>query len=119
MATGSLAYQVLERQLRPGEVSLDDLERAFRETAVEDIPVEIAPRHVVRAARKAAGLIGDGLYGVDIKQTNGKCFVIEINDNPNIDAGVEDKVLKDELYRRIMELVLRRIERRKAGIDSP
>lgn len=85
----------------------------------ETIPVEIAPRHVVRAARKAAGLIGDGLYGVDIKQTNGKCFVIEINDNPNIDAGVEDKVLKDELYRRIMELVLRRIERRKAGIDSP
>jgi len=34
-ATGSLVYQVLERPLRPGEVSLDDLERAFRETAVE------------------------------------------------------------------------------------
>jgi two-component system chemotaxis sensor kinase CheA len=31
---GSLAFQVLERPLRPGEVSLDDLERAFRETAV-------------------------------------------------------------------------------------
>ena len=29
---GSLAPQVLERQLRPGEVSLDDLERAFRDT---------------------------------------------------------------------------------------
>ncbi len=29
--TGSLIYQVLERQLRPGEVSLDDLELAFRE----------------------------------------------------------------------------------------
>src|SRR5215470_15184904 len=27
--TGSLAFQVLERPLRPGEVSLDDLERAF------------------------------------------------------------------------------------------
>src|SRR5438874_1299349 len=32
---GSLTYQVLERPLRPGEVSLDELERAFRETAVE------------------------------------------------------------------------------------
>lgn len=84
----------------------------------ETIPVEIAPRHVVRAARKAAGLIGNGLYGVDVKQTNGECFVIEINDNPNIDAGVEDKILKDELYRRIMEVILRRIERRKAGIES-
>ncbi|MFN3657193.1 MAG: chemotaxis protein CheW [Pseudolabrys sp.] len=33
--TGALAPQVLERPLRPGEVSLDDLERAFRETEVE------------------------------------------------------------------------------------
>jgi two-component system chemotaxis sensor kinase CheA len=29
---GSLVYQVLERPLRPGEVPLDELERAFRET---------------------------------------------------------------------------------------
>jgi len=28
-------------------------------------------------------------------------------------------VLKNELYRRIMEVFLRRIERRKAGIDQP
>ncbi|MBS1182351.1 MAG: ATPase, partial [Proteobacteria bacterium] len=32
---GTLVAQVLERELRPGEVSLDELERAFRETAVE------------------------------------------------------------------------------------
>ncbi len=32
---GSLTPQVLERALRPGEVSLDDLERAFRETETE------------------------------------------------------------------------------------
>ncbi len=85
----------------------------------ETIPVEIAPRNVVRAARKAASLIGNGLYGVDVKQTNSECFVIEVNDNPNIDAGVEDKILKGELYRRIMEVFLRRIERRKAGINEP
>ena len=36
-AVGTLAPQVLERPLRPGEVSLDELERAFRETAV-DLP---------------------------------------------------------------------------------
>lgn len=84
----------------------------------ETIPVEIAPRNVVRAARKAASLIGNGLYGVDVKQAGSECFVIEVNDNPNIDAGVEDKILKGELYRRIMEVFLRRIERRKAGIDD-
>ncbi len=31
-AVGSIVYQVLERELKPGEASLDDLERAFRET---------------------------------------------------------------------------------------
>src|SRR4051812_7185441 len=35
---GTLVDQVLERPLRPGEVSLDDLERAFRETAIEAAP---------------------------------------------------------------------------------
>jgi two-component system chemotaxis sensor kinase CheA len=34
-AVGTLTPQVLERPLRPGEDSLDDLERAFRETPVE------------------------------------------------------------------------------------
>jgi two-component system, chemotaxis family, sensor kinase CheA len=38
MEQGTLTYQVLERQLRPGEVSLDDLERAFRETEAEVAP---------------------------------------------------------------------------------
>src|ERR1700760_4258377 len=32
---GSLVPQTLERELRPGEVSLDELERAFRETSIE------------------------------------------------------------------------------------
>src|SRR5258707_5114333 len=33
---GTLVSQVLERPLRPDEVSLDELERAFRETPAED-----------------------------------------------------------------------------------
>src|SRR5207247_5408490 len=35
---GTLIAQTLERPLRPGEVSLDELERAFRETATEVVP---------------------------------------------------------------------------------
>src|SRR5262245_56415648 len=35
MTQGTLIVQTLERPLRPGEVSLDELERAFRETAIE------------------------------------------------------------------------------------
>jgi two-component system chemotaxis sensor kinase CheA len=40
MTQGTLIEQTLERPLRPGEVSLDELERAFRETAVETPKVE-------------------------------------------------------------------------------
>src|SRR5436190_17973086 len=43
ITAGTLVDQVLERQLRPGEVSLDDLERAFRETETEVAP---APKPV-------------------------------------------------------------------------
>ncbi|HYD31297.1 MAG TPA: RimK family protein [Azospirillaceae bacterium] len=74
--------------------------------------VDEAPKEVVDAAVKAAGLIGDGLYGVDLKQNDRGIFVIEINDNPNLDTGVEDYKLKDDLYRLIMKDFLRRLEAR-------
>lgn len=74
-----------------------------------------APEEVVRLGLRAANLIGDGFYGVDIKQVNGRALIIEINDNPNVDAGNEDGVLKDALYREVMGVILRRIEARKHG----
>ncbi|SHG12581.1 hybrid sensor histidine kinase/response regulator [Bradyrhizobium erythrophlei] len=43
VAAGSLIPQMLERPLRPGEVSLDELERAFRETAIEVASPPTAP----------------------------------------------------------------------------
>src|SRR5579862_6755961 len=49
---GSLVAQTLERPLRPGEVSLDELERAFRETAIEAPPA--APVAETRAAEAKA-----------------------------------------------------------------
>ena len=59
---------------------------------------------------KAANAIGDGLYGVDIKTVNGRHVLIEVNDNPNIDRGVEDAVLGDELYDRIMKVFRTRVD---------
>ncbi len=85
----------------------------------ETVPVETAPRKAVSLALKAANLIGDGLYGVDIKESDGKFTIIEVNDNPNIDAGVEDRILRDDLYRRIMEVFLQRIEERKSRYAIP
>ena len=75
-----------------------------------------APEVVVRTAVRAANLIGDGLYGVDLKQDGQQCYVMEVNDNPNVDAGNEDGVLKDALYREIMGVFMRRVqERRRPG----
>ncbi len=84
----------------------------------ETLPVELAPRRAVRVALKAADLIGDGLYGVDVKQSGDKFYVIEVNDNPSIDSGVEDQVLRDELYRRVMSVFLGRIQQKKAGVAN-
>src|SRR6185295_2412372 len=54
VAKGSLVDQVLERPLRPGEVSLDDLERAFRETETEAAPKPApAPAPVAKQAAPA------------------------------------------------------------------
>lgn len=80
---------------------------------VETLPVELAPRQVVRLALRAANLIGDGLYGVDVKQMGRRCTLVEVNENPTIEAGVEDAVLREDLYRRVMGVFLARIERAK------
>ncbi|MCG7600283.1 RimK family protein [Halomonas sp. McH1-25] len=72
-----------------------------------------APKPVVKAALKATRLIGDGLYGVDLKQIGERVVVIEVNDNPNLDAGVEDVVLGSRLYSKVMEVFLARMEERR------
>ncbi len=78
----------------------------------ETLDVLAVPRCVRETALKAAALIGDGLYGVDIKQQGNKAYVIEINDNPNIDRGVEDHLMGELIYERVMTEFLRRIQLR-------
>jgi len=104
MAAGH--WQIVKRE--PGR-------RGYEEGPVQAVAVAETPEDVVKIAVKAANLIGDGLYGVDIKQVGNRCYVIEVNDNPNVDAGNEDGVLKDALYREIMGSFVRRIEARKLG----
>lgn len=81
----------------------------------EAVAVSEAPAEVIKLALKATQPIGDGLYGVDLKQVDGKPVVIEVNDNPSIDAGVEDAHLGDALYVKIMQEFLRRMERKRLG----
>lgn len=79
----------------------------------DTIPIADAPPAVVNAALRATRHIGDGFYGVDVKEHEGKGFVIEVNDNPNIDSEIEDKHLGMELYRQIIGTLLKRMEARR------
>lgn len=100
------------------QIIKQDREGRGRYGRSETLPVELAPRRAVQAALKAANLIGDGFYGVDVKESDGNFFVIEVNDNPNVDSKYEDAVLKDGLYRRIMSVFLKRIEQQKSGFSA-
>jgi len=78
----------------------------------ETMPIQKCQAGIVNLAVKAAKLIGHGLYGVDIKILGGRPRLIEVNDNPSIDAGVEDQVLGDLLYEQVMQHFLTRLENR-------
>lgn len=80
----------------------------------EAINIKNIPKAVMKTALKAANLIGDGFYGVDLKEINNRAYIIEINDNPNIDAGIEDAILGNNLYLEIMQSFLQRIQMQKA-----
>ena len=69
---------------------------------MDTIPIYQVPRKVLDTALRAASFIGKGLYGVDLKMVNDRAIVIEINDNPSIDHGLEDAILGDELYYRLL-----------------
>jgi glutathione synthase/RimK-type ligase-like ATP-grasp enzyme len=78
---------------------------------VETLAIADTPSKAVKIALRATRFIGRGFYGVDVKQRNGKFLLMEVNDNPNIEAGAEDKVLKDELYLSIMRVFRERLDR--------
>lgn len=57
---------------------------------VERVPLGKVPDAVMRTALSACQVVGNSLYGVDLKETeDGRTVVIEVNDNPNIDPGAE------------------------------
>ncbi len=75
-------------------------------------PIEKVPDKILNAALKSAKLMGKGLYGIDVKEVDGKPLVIEINDNPNIDFGVEDLYYGDQIYIAILTALKNRLERK-------
>jgi glutathione synthase/RimK-type ligase-like ATP-grasp enzyme len=81
----------------------------------DTLPTFEVPRGVLDAALAATRPIGNSLYGVDVKERAGKGYVIEVNDNPNIDRGIEDRYLGNELYAQVMAEFLRRMQARRSA----
>lgn len=78
----------------------------------ETLATHEVPRAVLKASLDAASAFGDGLYGVDLKQKGDQVYLIEVNDNPSIDGGVEDGWAGDGLYDAIMGEFRQRLDRR-------
>jgi glutathione synthase/RimK-type ligase-like ATP-grasp enzyme len=60
-----------------------------------------APLVLRDIALEACSIIGNGLYGVDIKEVSSGYVVVEVNDNPSIYAGYED-LRNQDLYQKII-----------------
>ena len=73
--------------------------------------LKTAPTTVIETAVAAARCIGDGLYGVDLKETPDGVYVIEVNDNPNLDHGCEDSGEKDEVWVRLTQWFIDRLDK--------
>jgi glutathione synthase/RimK-type ligase-like ATP-grasp enzyme len=86
--------------------------RTDRYGRVEAVPMEEAPPGLIHTAVRAAALFGDGLFGVDAKVVDGRIMVVEVNGNPNLDAGYEDALLKDTIYDEIAAWFRSRLDQR-------
>jgi glutathione synthase/RimK-type ligase-like ATP-grasp enzyme len=71
-----------------------------------------APAEVLDTALRAARPIGDGFYGVDLKQTAHGIVVMEVNDNPNLQHGIEDAIGKDEIWIKLLRWFTDRFEKK-------
>lgn len=81
---------------------------------VDAVSIESVPPPVIALALEAASLIGDGLFGVDVKEAPTGPAVIEVNDNPDLWVREEDAVEGERLYSRIIQAFRRRIQQSRA-----
>ena len=103
--------------MAPGHWKIIKLEGEEKpvEGKTEATTIGEVPEQVISTAVRAANLIGRGLYGADLKQVGDRIYLIEVNINPNIDAGNEDQVMGDGLYREILGVFARRITETRGG----
>lgn len=100
---GGKVLSVVKYVMAEGAWRIHDRDEDGREnvcTVVGVQPGQVNPE-LLRVAKMAGAAIGQSLYGVDVKEFDDGFMVIEVNDNPNIDAGLEDSN-NPELYRNVV-----------------
>ena len=105
---GTLVPQILERQLRPGEVSLDELERAFQETAIEVVAPPV-PAPAAAAPKPAAAPVAPAASAKEKKPAKS---IVEL-DVPEADKVANQSIrvnvdTLEHLMTMVSELVLTR-----------
>src|SRR3546814_16053669 len=80
---------------------------AIVEGGHETLDVKDVPTAVLSVAVPAARAVGRSLYGVDPQQFGKRVKAIEVNDNPHIAPGVEDRVLKAVRSEKLMDNYLK------------
>jgi glutathione synthase/RimK-type ligase-like ATP-grasp enzyme len=83
------------------------------EGGVKAFTLDAVNPEIIDIAVRASACIGDGFYGVDIKETDAGVVVIEVNDNPNLDHGIEDKAAKNEVWVKLTQWFLDRLEAKR------
>ena len=81
-------------------------EGGFRTMAISDAPPAGDRRRAARRAARSA----TGSMASTSRNRRDALAVIEVNDNPNLEHGVEDQVGKDEVWSRILQWFIKRIE---------
>lgn len=70
---------------------------------VDEIPVEVTV-----AAFKVSDILGPGLYALDIFEKKNKIYIMDIFDNPDINAGKEDQIQPNNMYMNIIRHIYKR-----------
>ncbi len=91
------------------QIARYDKDGSSRSGRVECVRIDDVPQRVREVALESTALIGNGFYGVDIKEYADGPRLIEVNDNPSIEYGYEDQIEGDRLYDAVIGTIVERM----------
>jgi len=92
------------RYIQPSMSAKPEEEDELVYYGIEMLPRSEVPSRIIDLAVQAASAIGNGLYSVDVKESEGRMYVIEVNDNPSLENG-EERLYPDIIEKIILSLM--------------